>query len=224
LLLLNNANHSPIMPKKLIIAAILVLLISAAAALVICDHVIKGAADGKLYSDAESIPYRRTGILLGTNKYVQDKYTNYYYKYRMAAAAELMKSGKITYLIVSGDNGRKEYDEPNQMRDDLIAEGIDSNHIYRDYAGFRTFDSMKRAKEIFGQDSVTVISQQFHNERALYIASQIGMSAIAFNAHDVSARAGLKTQLRERFARVKVFVDQLTGKRPKYLGEKVIVG
>lgn len=212
------------MPKKLIIILFALTLITAVAALIICDHVIIDAAQGKIYSDIESIPYRRTGILLGTNKYVHDKYTNYYYKYRINAAAALMKSGKITYLIVSGDNGRKEYDEPNQMRDDLIAEGIDSNHIYRDYAGFRTFDSMKRAKDIFGQDSVTVISQQFHNERALYIADQIGMSAIAFNARDVSTRAGFKTQLRERFARVKVFVDHLTGKRPKYLGDKVIVG
>jgi SanA protein len=110
------------------------------------------------------------------------------------------------------------------MREDLIAAGVDSTHIYRDYAGFRTFDSMVRAREIFGQDSVTVISQPFHNERALYIAQREGISAISFNARDVGKRFGFKTQLRERFARVKVFVDYAFGKKPRFLGEKVPVG
>jgi SanA protein len=109
------------------------------------------------------------------------------------------------------------------MRLDLISAGIDSAVIYLDYAGFRTFDSMVRLKEIFSQDSVTVISQQFHNERAIYIASQEGIAAIGFNAKDVSKKFGFRVQLREKFARVKVFVDYLTGKNPKFLGAKVAI-
>ncbi|MCW3125634.1 MAG: protein SanA [Bacteroidetes bacterium] len=212
------------MRRKLLAIAILLLIILSASALIVCNHKVVAAASGKLYSNTDSIPYRRTGILLGTNKYIRNKYENRYYTYRIQAAAALMKSGKISYLIVSGDNGRREYDESTQMREDLIAEGVDSTRIYPDYAGFRTFDSMKRAKEVFGQDSVTVISQSWHNERALYIASQIGISAIAFNARDVSRRAGLRTRMRERLARVKVFVDQLTGKEPRYLGRKIVIG
>ena len=211
------------MRKKLVVLTLSFIMLSGIA-LFTCNKIIVEAARGKLYSDTDSIPYRRTGLLLGTNKLVHDQYTNPFYKYRIEAAAALMKSGKITYIIVSGDNSRKGYDEPTEMRDDLIVAGVDSSHIYPDYAGFRTFDSMVRAREIFGQDSLTIISQKFHNERALYIGSREGLSVIAFNARDVSRRGGLFTLVRERFARVKVFVDYMTGKQPKFLGEKVKVG
>jgi SanA protein len=212
------------MRRKIIIVSLLLVIIASAASLILCDRVIRSSAQGRMYSDTDSIPYRRTGLLLGTNKYIANKYINPYYLYRIQAAAALLRSGKITYIIVSGDNSRRDYDESSQMRADLIAEGVDSTHIYMDFAGFRTFDSMVRAREIFGQDSVTIISQPFHNERALYIASREGISAIAFNAHDVSKRAGLYTMTRERFARVKVFVDYLIGKKPKYLGDKIVIG
>jgi SanA protein len=209
--------------RKKIFAVLFCLVLISATALIICDKLIHSAARRLLYSDADSIPYRRTGLLLGTSKYTVGNHENPFYKYRIEAAAQLIKKGKITYIIVSGDNSRKEYDEPTEMRDDLIAAGVDSTRIYMDYAGFRTFDSMVRAKEIFGQDSLTIISQPFHNERALYIASREGISAIGFNARDVSERVGLTTNVREYFARVKVFVDYAIGKKPKFLGEKIKV-
>ena len=104
-----------------------------------------------------------------------------------------------------------------------MAAGIDSTVIYLDYAGFRTFDSIVRLKKIFGQQRVTIISQLFHNQRAIYIAQKEGIEAIGFNAKDVSGDAGLKVQLREKLARVKVFVDMITGKKPKFLGEKISI-
>jgi len=104
---------------------------------------------------------------------------------------------------------------------DLIKGGIPEEKIFLDYAGFRTLDSMVRAKEVFGLDSVTVISQKFHNERAIYIAERKGLSAIGFNAKDVSTRNGLKVQFREYFARVKVFLDLLFNTQPKFYGDKV---
>jgi SanA protein len=210
--------------RKKIFAVLFCIIVVSAITLIICDKLINNAANGLLYSDADSIPYRRTGLLLGTSKYTLGNRENPFYKYRIEAAAQLIKKGRITYIIVSGDNSRKEYDEPTQMRNDLIAAGVDSTHIYLDYAGFRTFDSMVRAKEIFGQDSLTIISQPFHNERALYIASREGISAIGFNARDVRERVGLTTNVREYFARVKVFVDYSIGKKPKFLGEKIKVG
>jgi SanA protein len=110
---------------------------------------------------------------------------------------------------------------PEDMRADLMAAGIDSSVIFLDYAGFRTFDSVVRLKEVFSQDSVTIISQPFHNERALYMASKEGITAIGFNAADVSAKYGFRVQLREKLARVKVFVDYWLGKKPRFLGSKV---
>ncbi len=188
-----------------------------------CNAAIENAAKGKLYSDAQTIPYNKVGLLLGTSKYLPNGNTNPFFYYRIQAAVELVKAGKIKYIVVSGDNSRKDYDEPTQMRTDLMAAGVDSSIIYLDYAGFRTFDSMVRLKEIFGQTSATVISQKFHNERALYIASREGIDAIGFDARDVRGGLLLSMRLREKMARVKVFVDYIFGKKPKFLGEKVII-
>ena len=99
--------------------------------------------------------------------------------------------------------------------------GIPKEKIYLDYAGFRTLDSMVRAKEIFGLNQVTIISQKFHNERAIYLAETKGLKAIGFNATDISGSEGYKVQLREYFARVKVFLDLLMNTQPRFYGEKV---
>jgi len=202
---------------------LLLLLVAAIATIYWCNRKIEYTADKKLYTNTDSIPYNKTGLLLGTSKYLANGRENPFFYYRIRAAANLIKAGKIKYIIVSGDNSRKEYDEPTQMRADLIAAGIDSTIIYLDYAGFRTFDSMVRLKEIFGQRSVTVISQKFHNERAIYIASREGIDAIGFDAADVKGGLLLRMGLREKLARVKVFVDYLFDTKPKFLGEKVII-
>ena len=205
---------------KLFLLLLLIVIAGAALTVYICNKTIAGAAENKLYSDTRSIPFNRVGLLLGTSKFVNGR-NNPFYDYRIRAAADLLKANKIKYIIVSGDNSRKEYDEPTSMRSDLIKAGIDSSVIYLDYAGFRTFDSVVRLRDIFGQDSVTIISQQFHNERAIYLAGKEGISAIGFNAADVSARQGFRTELREKFARVKVFLDLWFGKKPKFLGSKI---
>jgi SanA protein len=209
--------------RKIIWYSLLALIPICFITVIACNYIINKTAKGKLFTDAKTIPYNKVGLLLGTSKRLSSGYQNLYYYYRIEAATQLLKEGKIKYLVISGDNSRKDYSEPEDMRADLIAAGIDSTVIFLDYAGFRTFDSVVRLKEIFSQDSVTIISQQFHNERALYMARKEGITAIAFNAKDVSAHYGFVTQLREKFARVKVFVDYLTGKKPKFLGEKVII-
>ena len=143
----------------------------------------------------------------------------------MEAVAKLYFANKISYIIVSGDNHKHEYNEPEYMRQALVALGIPDSVIYSDYAGFRTFDSMVRCKEVFGQDSVTVISQYWHNERALYIAQHAGLDAIAFNATDVHVKHSyLKNHTRELLAKVKVVLDVAFHKQPKFLGEPVKVG
>lgn len=186
-----------------------------------CDDGIKQVSAGKVFYNTEGISINKTGLLLGTGKFLNNGYENPYYTYRIRAANELLKSGKIKYLIISGDNSQKNYNEPEMMKQDLIKLGIDSTKLYLDFAGFRTFDSIIRAKEIFGQDSITIISQAWHNERAIFIAEKEGIAAIGFNAKDVNKRAGLKTQIREKLARVKVYFDYLFNTKPKFLGEKI---
>jgi len=209
--------------RKLFTRIVLITIVIGSLTAYLCNRAIVNAAKGHLYADTKSIPFNRVGLLLGTSRAGRNGHHNPFYDHRIEAAIQLIRSQKIKYLVISGDNGRQDYSEPEMMRSDLINAGIDSTIIYLDYAGFRTFDSIKRLKEIFGQDSVTVISQQFHNERAIYLAGREGISAIGFNAADVSARQGFRTQLREKLARVKVFVDYLFGAKPKYLGNKVII-
>ena len=209
------------MRKRRLVISFLSLVIIGIVIIFICDFAIKNASKGKLYDNTAAIPFNKVAILLGTGKFLANGVENPYYSYRIDAASELIRSGKAKYLIISGDNSRKDYNEPQQMKEDLILSGVDSTVIYLDYAGFRTFDSMIRLKEVFGQNSVTVISQPFHNERAIYIASKEGISAIGFNAKNVSKTYGFKVQLREKLARVKVFIDYFFGKKPKFLGEKI---
>lgn len=201
----------------------LLILIATAGTIYFCNKKIDIAAEGKLYTDINAIPFNKTGLLLGTGKFLTNGKINPYYSFRIDAAKNLLQSGKIKYLIISGDNSTKDYDEPTLMRNDLISAGIDSTVIFLDYAGFRTFDSIVRAREIFGQNSLTIISQPFHNERAIFIAAKENITAVGFNAGDVSRSKGIKVQAREKLARVKAFIDYLFGQKPKFLGPKVII-
>jgi SanA protein len=192
-------------------------------AIVFCDRQVKTVSSERIYSELTQVPHNHVGLLLGTGKYLGSGVLNPYYQNRINAATELMQAEKVEYIVISGDNSRKNYNEPEMMRADLIAAGVDSTRIFLDFAGFRTFDSIVRLKEIFSQDSVTVISQEFHNQRALFIARKEGIAAIGYNARDVSAKSGLRTKIREKLARVKVFADYLFGTKPKFLGPKVVI-
>ncbi len=164
---------------------------------------------------------QRVGLLLGTSQFLKTGEINLYFKYRVQAAYDLYASGKIEKILISGDNSKKDYNEPEDMKLALMALGIPENDIHLDFAGFRTLDSVIRAHKVFGQNKFTLISQKFHNERALYIAQRLGLKAVAYNAQDVNINRGFKTQLREKLARVKVFLDFIFGKKPKYLGETI---
>jgi SanA protein len=111
------------------------------------------------------------------------------------------------------------------MRDALLALGVPDSCIVLDYAGFRTLDSVVRCEEVFGEDSVTIISQEFHNQRAVFIANKSHLSAIAFNAQEVNKNYSFRTRIREYFARVKCVLDiYLLGTSPKFLGDKIKIG
>lgn len=185
------------------------------------DKWVTSSTKSQVYTDIQQIPHNKVGLLLGTAKTLRHGWENLYYKYRIEAAVALFKAGKIDYILVSGDNGSKEYDETSAMQADLIAMGIPKERIFMDYAGFRTLDSMLRLKKVFGEHAVTIISQPFHNQRAVFIANHKDISAVAYNAKDVSINSGFKTQLREKFARVKMLLDLAFGKNAKFYGEKV---
>lgn len=197
-------------------------IVFSAIAVLIAHILVEKTTKKLIFSSPETIPSNHVALLLGTNKYLKSGTKNLYYKYRIEAAVKLFKRGKVKYIIVSGDNSRKKYNEPVQMRDDLINKGVPRNRIFLDYAGFRTLDSIVRAKEIFGQTKITIVSQPFHNKRAIFIARNKGIKAVAYNARSVSKRYGWKVHVREALARVKLLIDlYIINKQPKFLGKKI---
>lgn len=198
--------------KLAIIACIIVILIDAS---------ITYKAKNYVFDDINSIKNNKVGLVLGAGKYTSHGSVNLYYKYRLEAAFQLYKSGKIEFILISGDNSRKDYDEPTDFKNDLIKKGVPENKIILDYAGFRTLDSVVRAREIFGLTELTIISQKFHNERAIYLAKHFNIDAVAFNAKGVSKRYSIKTTLREYLARTKASLDIIFNVEPKFLGKKI---
>ena len=187
------------------------------------NHTIEYATEDYVTSSINKLPNEKVGLVLGTSKSLKNGNKNPYFFYRIEAAEELFKSGKIEYIIVSGDNSSQYYNEPEDMQTELVARGIPKTKIFLDFAGLRTLDSVVRAKEIFGQNSYLIISQRFHNERAVFLAQKKGIEAYGYNAKDVNKKAGFKTNLREYFARVKVFWDLFFGVDPKFSGSKVVI-
>lgn len=193
-------------------------------AVIVCaNYAVCHTAKAFIYQNIDSIPQNKAGLLLGTSKLLRSGLPNQYFQNRIQATVDLYKAGKIEVVVISGDNSREGYNEPEDMKSELILRRIPEDKIYLDYAGFRTLDSVVRMEKIFGQKNFTIISQKFHNQRAIYIAHAKGLQAVGYNAEDVNAYSGFKTQLREKFARVKLFLDLWTGKKPKFLGEPVII-
>ncbi len=174
--------------------------------------------------DAELFDQHQVGLVLGTSKYTRFGTINLFYKYRIESTVELYKKGIIKKVLVSGDNGTLAYNEPRMIFEDLVEQGIPSKDIYLDFAGFRTLDSVIRAKKIFNQQKLIIISQQFHNERALFIARKNGMDAVAYNAKSVDFAFSPKTYMREKLARVKALLDYyILDTQPKFLGDQITI-
>lgn len=184
------------------------------------NRIIIDNAKDYVFEFKKDIPKNDVGLVLGTSKYAYNRGINPYFLHRMTAAARLYHAEKVKHLVVSGDNHRHGYNEPQQMKDYLIELGVKAEHITMDYAGFRTFDSMIRIKEIFGQKSVTVISQKFHNERAIYLAEKLGIKAVGYNAK--TPWQSKRLRIREYLAKFKAVLDMNVLKtKPKFLGEKI---
>ena len=187
-----------------------------------CNIGIELYAKTRVYDNISDIPHRQTALVLGTSPTGRNGKPNRYFVSRIEACGDLYHEGKIDRIIVSGDNRHATYNEPEEMRKALVKKGVPNEIIFLDYAGFRTFDSVIRAKEVFGQTSFIVVSQRFHNERAVFIAGKKGIDAIAFNVDDIPY--GILTHVREWFARCKVFLDLIFGKKPHFLGEPIDIG
>ena len=140
----------------------------------------------------------------------------------MDAAARLFREGKVKHLLVSGDNRRSDYDEPTDMQAALVARGVPESAITLDYAGFRTLDSMARAKRVFGLNRVTIVTDDFHLARAVFLARAHGLEAVGFSSAAVPFKWSKKTRVREVAARVQAWLDiYVLATKPRFYGPPV---
>lgn len=186
------------------------------------DAYVRHNSHGRLYDDVAQIPAQPTGLVLGTSPVTRDGHANPYFTHRMQAAAALYHAGKVKDLVLSGDNRRDDYNEPEAMQQALMALDVPEAHLYLDFAGLRTLDSVLRMAHVFGQENFIIVSQAFHNERAVYLANQHGLNTYAYNAPKVAITAfAFRTFVREKLARVKVVMDVWLDKQPRHLGTPV---
>lgn len=142
---------------------------------------------------------------------------------RLEKGIELYESGASARLLMSGDHGRSEYDEVNTMKAFAVEQGVPSEAVFMDHAGFSTYDSIYRAKDVFQAEKIIVVSQEYHLSRALYIAERLGLDAYCVAAADISYQGATYRSLREAAARGKDFLLAWVQPQPKFLGEAVPV-
>ena len=142
---------------------------------------------------------------------------------RLDEGIKLYKEGIASKIIMSGDHGREEYDEVNIMKEYAIEQGVPSEDIFMDHAGFSTYESIYRAKEIFGADNIVIVTQEYHLYRALYIADKLNINAYGVNSDPRKYSGQTFRELREILARNKDFINCIIKPEPTYLGESIPV-
>ncbi len=213
-----NRRNSTLFVK--VIKCLALTVIAVAAALLMIDRWVSYQASDQVYMSQAEVENFDVAVVLGTSKYL-GKVLNEYYTQRIDAAIALYQEGKVANFLLSGDNAHRSYNEPWTMKRDLLKAGIPDDKIFLDYAGFRTLDSVVRAKEIFDTDDFLIISQKFHCERALFIANFHDINAKCIAVPGPTSHSGIKVRVREVFARAKAVLDlYITNARPKFLGPK----
>jgi len=181
--------------------------------------VIKTIPD--IHNKISDVPEVDVALILGTSKFKVGGGLNPFFKNRMTAAVDLYQAGKVKHLLVSGDNSTRYYNEPKRMKEELVSLGVPEEHITLDYAGLRTLDSIVRCKEVFGQDSFVIVTQKFHNHRAVFIGQFYGLNVSGYVAGNIPLSESFNVLIREYLARTLAIIDlYILQTSPKFLGEK----
>jgi SanA protein len=220
-----NNDGEVLMKRK----KILIISLGAAAALCLLGALIVSGvyllvdSYGKYIHPVEKLPECKAALVLGCSPTVRNgRFINSLFVARMNKAAELYLSGKVKVLILSGDNGRVTYNEPQEMRRALLKRGIPDSAIFCDYAGFRTLDSVIRADAIFGQRKIIVVSQTFHCARAIYLGRNLGVECYGLAADvRIPRRWLIRNTIRETLARCAAVADIIIGRHPKFYGKRI---
>lgn len=182
--------------------------------LVVSNKIIEHNARGKVFGTIHNIPKTEYAIVLGTNPRLESGKDNPYFVTRIDAAVKLYTSGKVKYLIMSGNDKNGEFNEPHEMKIAAVKKGVPAKSIILDAHCKRTYDTILRAKLIYHLKSFIVVSQKFHNERAVYLANKNGLEVVGYNAKDIDGYFSFKTRTREYFARIRAFSDGIFNPKP----------
>jgi len=204
-----------------IIGALLFLLL--AGIVTLANYWVLHSTRAAIVTDFARLSTNDIGLVLGTSRYNSDGHSdNPFFEGRMNTAAKLYREGKVRRLLVSGDNGHAGYDEPTWMRDALVARGVPYSAISLDYAGFRTLDSMARAKAVFGLQRFTIITDDFHQARSVFLARSLGLDVVGFPSEHVRYWRSKKVRTRELISRTVACLDvYLFHTKPRYYGPPI---
>lgn len=205
-----------------LLAGAAVLLVALAAWL--ADVALERFAAPYLATDPARLPEVDVALVLGAAPIGPEGGPNRYFEYRLDAAAALWRAGKVKYLLVSGDKRGADYDEPSAMRAGLIARGVPASAIYRDSAGVRTLDSVLRARSVFGQHRLIIVSQGFHAARAIFLARQEELEAWGLEARDVTRAYSIFTELRRYPSALRAYFDVWFDTPPRHAGASIAIG
>jgi SanA protein len=192
---------------KVVARSIFYLVLVSFALLSLANLWVIQSTDSRIYNEISEVPNCEVALVLGTSRRLTTGADNPFFYNRMQTAAELYEHGKVKSFLLSGDSTSRYYNEPKDMRKALIELGVPDEAILLDYAGLSTLESMKRCRDVFKIESVTVVTQRFHSYRAVFIADHFDLNANAMITTDVPIDRSFRTLVREIFARTKAVAD-----------------
>lgn len=198
---------------------ILYLAIIGLVAIVSVNYYVKSSTKKHIYYSIKKFPRNDVGIIFGAG--INGDQPSKYLKDRLDAGILLYKAKRINKILLSGDNGREEYDELTVMKNYCFNNGVDTTKIFIDYAGFDTYSTMYRAKHIFKIKKATLISQEYHLNRAIYIGNSLGIKSVGFSANKGEYRGYKYVTFREYLSTFKSFFDVLRNREPHFLGHPI---
>lgn len=207
--------------NKLVIAIVTLIILGIIAVFGINQYV-KSVANKNIIQEVEKANKSDAILVLGC-QVMEDGSLSLMLKDRLDKAVELYKQGIAEKIIVSGDHGREQYDEVNAMKSYLIENEIPSENIFMDHAGFSTYESLYRADYIFKVEKLTVVTQEYHLYRAVYIGNKLGIETYGVPAAKTAYYGQTSREIREILARDKDFVKCIFKSKPTYLGESIPV-
>jgi len=200
---------------------VVVLCVVALVVVVITNNNVRAKTDSAIFTELKDVPRTKVAIIFGAG--INGDQPSRYLKDRLDAGISLYKNHKVDKILLSGDNGRDEYDELSVMKLYCQKNGIDTAKIYIDYAGFDSYSTMYRAKYIFNVDTAILVSQKYHLNRCVYLGDELGIKSFGYSA-DRGAYPGYKYYaFREKLSVTKAVLDIMRNRKPKYLGKQVDV-